>query len=593
MNPALSSIKEAILRKLEEDGSKKPGRPPRIAQDEPKMSERDLTAQDIPASSEADNPQDNSSKVEIILEEKCLQFDSAFDMLCYYDEDVNSGRVTLYPWQMEALDRFSQSSTKELPNEMAICAANGSGKDKYFIAPAAIWLLCCHQRSRFIATTASGGQLASQTEPYIRQFAQIVNSQQGGEFIKIQQRHFTSSATGGEVKLFATDEGGKAEGFHPWQHDSKMALVVNEAKSVLPEIFEALTRCTGYTHHVMVSSPGQPTGDFYKYFTSGIPWTRRVTAYECKHLSQAYIDKVAKRYGEGSCLFRSMICAEFAALDSLVAIHQDWLDACYLTGKFSEKLGASLGRRAGVDLSMGGDETVISCWYGNREIALEAFRLSNAKEIATRIVNTLKRWEVPADNVNIDDGGLGRPIIDIIWDMGYPVNRILNQSSARDTKAFLNRGAEMYFMLGRIMQTGCLQFLQDAIRAKQLCNRKYKQSEALGKFCLQSKAEARAEGQESPDRGDATVLAFANLTIEDFTEVSSSNVINDSRTISSARAGIKMAAEDNHASLMPAARFTEADPYNNPVEAYRRMLTQQADGNSNRRCYGLLSKILC
>ncbi len=137
-----------------------------------------------------------------------------------------------YDWQLEALDQFSKPASKEAPIEMAICAANGSGKDKYIISAAAMWMLTCHRKARFIATTASGGQLISQTEPYIRQLAAHVNEVQGADFVKVQQRHFTSQATGGEIKLFATDEGAKAEGFHPWTHDSKMAIVVNEAKSV-------------------------------------------------------------------------------------------------------------------------------------------------------------------------------------------------------------------------------------------------------------------------------------------------------------------------------------------------------------------------
>ena len=532
-----------------------------------------------------------SPSVDIINEEKCLAFESAFDFLCFFDPDINSGRVTPYPWQLEALDRFSsKNATKENPVEMAICAANGSGKDKYVIASTAMWLLTCHKRARYITTTASGGQLASQTEPYIRQLASHVNEVQGADFVKILQRHITSPATGGEIKLFATDEGAKAEGFHPWTHDSKMALVVNEAKSVLPEIFEALARCTGYTHHMMISSPGAPTGDFYKYFTGSIPWSRRVTAHECPHLNKAYIDKVATRYGRGSCLYRSMIEAEFAALDSLVAIQQDWLDFCYLNGKPSEFLTMSLGRRAGVDLSMGGDESVVSVWEGNRELALEGFRLRTAPEIAARVLTTLQRWNVPADKVNIDDGGIGRPIIDLLWEKGFNVNRVLNQSSAYDSKAFLNRGAELYFNLGRIMQSGQLVFQQDPLRARQLCNRNYKQSQALGKYCLQSKAEARAAGQPSPDRGDATVLAFAGLSSDDFGGEDSG-----AGKATVAQPGIVREAVRQTTELNPARqlnhKITEPDSYNDPVAAYRAMLMQQGQPLAGNRCYGSLSRL--
>lgn len=527
-----------------------------------------------------------------ITEAKCLEFESPFDFVSFFDVDIVKGHVTLYPWQQECLDMLAERDyTKEAPLEFALKAANGSGKDKYLIAPFACWLMCCFPKARCIITTSSGGQLSAQTEPYIRQLASKVNEFQGGGYITIQQRHITCKETGSEIQLFATDEGTKAEGFHPWMHNSKMALIVNEAKSVLPEIFEALTRCTGYSHNIMVSSPGGPVGDFYKYYISGIPLVKTVTAYDCHHITAHAINKAIVRYGKDSPLFRSMVLAEFAALDSLVAIKSEWLEHCYELGTPQAKLFTSLGLFAGLDFSMGGDEIVLDIWHGNKELALIAFRLHKAQEIVERIVRELQRWNVPGDKVNADDGGIGRPLIDLLHERRYYVNRILNQSSALDTRAFLNRGAEMYFNLGRIMQGGNLVFLKDQRREQQLTNRKYKQTSALGKFCLQSKAEARAEGQSSPDRGDATVLAFAGKSVEDFATTAGDTVTNVNLS-QPARISIQ-AAMDYGSNYQPHIRFTEPDPFNNPVEAYRQqLLAIGANSVGNRRCFGSVSRIV-
>jgi len=52
-----------------------------------------------------------------------------------------------------------------------------------------------------------------------------------------------------------------------------------------------------------------------------------------------------------------------------------------------------------------------------------------------------------------------------------------------------------------------------AIQRKQLCSRYYKQSNTNKRLILESKREAKANGHGSPDRADATVLAFADVPL--------------------------------------------------------------------------------
>lgn len=461
--------------------------------------------------------------------EGVIDIDNAADFLAFVDPEINEGRVTPYKWQFDQLREMSDPNiSDDNPYLLAMPAANGSGKDKYIIAPLAVWALCCKYKARTIITTSSGTQLTRQTEPYMRQLCGRVNELFGDGFIRVRQRHMTCETTGSEIVMFATDEGGQAEGYHPWEKGSWMLLIVNEAKSVAPEIFQAIERCTGYTHQIFISSPGEPSGDFYKAYTSGLYKTRKVTAFHCPHIKQRDIDKTAILYGKSSPLFRSKILAEFTSIGSLVVIPIEQYERCIKEAK--EIDNNRLGRRAGIDLAAGGDETVISVFQGNKQIALEGFHTPDTVEGVDMIVRRLEAWELEPSNVYADDGGVGRSIIDQIWRRkrnkgGYwLINRVLNQSPAVTTSEYGNRGAELYFNFQRLIQESLVVLIDDPKQKTQLTTRKYKQGAATGKLTLQSKADARAEGMESPDRADATVLAFTGITVLDLIEYKNKSV---------------------------------------------------------------------
>lgn len=508
-----------------------------------------------------------------------LALRSPFDFLCFFDEEINSGRVVLYPWQLEILEEFvKENFTKDHPYEGAKACCNGSGKDKYIIAPFAVWFLCTKKKSRTIITTASGNQLTTQTEPYIRQLCEKVNSFFGKEFIEIKQRHMYCPETKSEICLFATDEGYKAEGFHPWEPDSEMALIINEAKGVLPEIFEALERCTGYNYNLMVSSPGQCTGNFYNYYLSNIPRTHKITAFMCPHIPKDTIEKTATLYGKDSALYRSKILAEFTNYGGMTVISEDDYMNCLKNKDFQELKKEDL--YAGLDSAKGGDETVLSVWRGNRQISIEHFQCRDITVEADILVELFRKYKLRGENINSDDGGIGGGLNDILHRKGFYVNRVLNQSSALDTSAFQNRGAELYFAVNRLLQEKIIMPLGDERQKQQLLSRKYKKSEALGKICLQSKKEARSEGQHSPDRADAMVLALAGKSIYDFLGGQKS-----SKTDKKTAASI---ISTSISSKKPQGLNIVEGVYQDPYTEFDAMLEKKS---AVSRCFGSISRI--
>lgn len=454
-----------------------------------------------------------------------LDITDILSFVSFFDDSVNNGSVVLYPWQKKMQRKLSGEFNASNPLEQAICAVNGSGKDKYIIAPLVTYKLCTSVRSRCIITSSSSSQVTSQTEPSIKALAHNVNRVMKDmlgieEFIVINQRYITCPILGSEIKLFATDEAGRAEGFHPWEKDSEMVLVMNEAKSIEEEIFGALTRCTGYNIWLEISSPGRATGHFYESCTSGHMDVDYVRADECSHISDKNLEKAKRTFGENSAIYRSMKYASFTGDDENTVFSDSCIEK-NLT-KPPKKDLTRFPLRAGIDVAAGGDENIVSIWQGNTRIAQDAFRHPETAESAHTIIAILEKHGFTKKNVSdlvtIDDGGIGRGVSSMLHMEGWMVRRVLNQSAATMKREFGNKGAELWFNFQRLVEEGFLILpKEDELFMKQVRERSYKYKNGA-KIFLESKIDARSKGRKSPDRADAAVLANSIIGIADALE---------------------------------------------------------------------------
>lgn len=463
-----------------------------------------------------------------------LDFPNPFLLLCFFDPAINQGKMLLHPWQMEDLESIATGQeltyqnpdahkqpgskpTSQHPYKYCLLAANGSGKDKFILAPFAIWFALTKIRSRCIITTSSGTQLTSQTEPYIKDLAEKVNNYFGHEVFRIRQRYIKCLQTGSEIRLFATDEAGKAEGYHPIDADSEMAIIENEAKSISPEINQALRRCSGFNYWLKVSSAGPPAGHLYEAFKR---WkhTRRVTSYDCPHVSKEEIQEDLETDGQHSVFFRSKHLSLFTSIDTTAVISVELVQKC-LDNPPPEINLQKDNERIGIDLAAGGAETVVCIARGNRCKKEYAFKEKDTTISADKIEKFLLDNKISKDHKHIyaDDGGVGRAIIDMLVRRGWNINRVMNQWAAvGNKKQFGNRGAENWWRVARIIEEGLwdLSSLSPTTR-EQLYNRCYKQS-SVGKIYLQDKKDAISHGYPSPDRADAYILSQTGLTLDDY-----------------------------------------------------------------------------
>jgi phage terminase large subunit len=468
-----------------------------------------------------------------------LDFESSVEMLAVVDPNIReinpeTGKpnVILHKWQVEESERICLATPKPTsitPYKYALCAANGSGKDAFVIAPFAVWFITCKIRSIVVITSSSGVQLSNQTENYIRSFSEKVNSWArevyGQDIIKVRRRHITCLLSGSEIFLFATDEEGKAEGYHPVEPNAEMAIIVNEAKTVPPEIFRALRRCTGYNYWINVSTPGAPVGDFYDSVENPEtkwPHTRRITYYDCPHQAPSEFEYDKKVLGEHSPLFLSKWLAEFSFAEGKFVVNTMALTRMRsLNRKGAVKaIKQDWPIRVGCDVALSGmgDESTAYAFRGNKMLKKLAFRSADPAEVATKFEDFFIEMRLSQDHnyIFMDGGGVGKAVVMMLRRKGWSIRVVHNQSASNNKKSFRNKGAELWHKIARLIEACGLIIEDDDKLYKQLATRKYKESEAgIDRLQIESKPAMKEKGLPSPDRADAMVLAFTDVSINE------------------------------------------------------------------------------
>lgn len=474
----------------------------------------------------------------------CFKFKTPAElfMFCYPQHEP-------YLWQREEmyriagyLDPYSDEQfdfTQKAPLQYNLLAANGSGKDTYCITPVSVWFVLYYARARFIVTTSSHAQMKTQTWKYIEAFADKFNAEmekrgQKPPFI-IREFNIYNTYNGSEIQAFVTDEAGRVEGYHPFpdKPDGKMAICINEAKSIKDSIFDSFVRFTGFSHWLQISSPGTKRGKFYRVCSNarediclpGVEFVRRVTAFDCPNITQAHINKVLLENGEDSLIYQTSILARFYDSGSDVVIPEG-----LLRYEAPQHNTYNLPPVAGLDLALGGDE----CWFvvihGNKIVHRKSFLIPDAAKLQDALIaefNFAKStFGLEPSDINADFGGLGRPIINHLHRNGYHVNPVSNNAPARDKAFFVNYGAEMWFRVKRLFEMRILIPPTEPKLIDQLTSRKYETRDDQ-KVKLESKPEARARGANSPDYADAYVLALARYPLQVLLSTPPAPVVSD------------------------------------------------------------------
>ncbi len=394
-------------------------------------------------------------------------------------------QLETYPWLKAIYADINE------PGAVAVKACNGAGKTTRLAVPIALWHAIVFKNSLVVVTAGVFRQVKEQFFPELRRYAKHFN---GAVFLDAA----ATLPNGSRILGFSTDEPGNFEGFH----NEHLLVIVDEAKSVPDSIFEAIERCQPQ-RLLLLSSPGSPSGAFYRAFTRDRKHYRQhtVTAYDCPHIDRDLIQMQIEKHGAQSPLVRSMVFAEFSEENALnLPLTVADIEAC-LSNPPMHLPGPV---RAFCDFAAGGDENVLAIARGNKLQIVAAWKEHDTMRAIGRFIQLFREQKLDESMIACDGAGLGIPMCDRLRENGWSVRRINNGASARDSTSYANLAAEIWMTGVRKIERKEVILPDDPTLIAQLtCRHVFPNSR--GQLTLETKEHMRARGLQSPDRAEAVL----------------------------------------------------------------------------------------
>ena len=411
-------------------------------------------------------------------------------------------------WQNDAQKRVVDDLDSH-GAKVAARTANGAGKTTMLVPTAALWFMAIHPRSKVVITSGVDRQVREQLFPALHAQKKTLKDWRFNDAD-------IDAPNGARCVGFTTRDGGHFEGWHGnkvelydlLQHDGPLMIIVDEAKSVQPQIFDAIDRCT-YQRLLMVSSCGAATGRFHDAFTKDARFwkTHQIGADLCPHADHEKNKELILRRGLNDALVRSKIFAEFSGSEEGALIQLDWLNRC------TERRVQFRDGPANYycDFARGGDENVLAEARGNRVRVVAAWREKDTMRACGEFIRLFRQAGLAQDAVQHvvagDNCGLGAVIIDRLHELGWGIQRDEANGKADDAERYVNRSAETWGDGAKALEEGRWILGDDEQLTAQLISRKTK-PRSDGRIQLESKEDMAKRGIGSPDRADAVLGAM-------------------------------------------------------------------------------------
>ena len=433
------------------------------------------------------------------------------------------GTPKLYPWMAGVMMNAWRDG-----GWTALVTPNGAGKTSTCVANLGLSFMAAHPGSIVVSTAGAFRQIEDQLWPVLRAKLGRYPSWKVNEgYIEAPAYNGLPPAT---WTAFSASDPGKAEGYHSREYqddEGKMVkapllYIIDEAKTVERGIFEAMYRCD--PGHVLVcSTPGEDNGPFYELIDRKPEgWTIfEVTWTDCDHLlvgeERKRRERMIREMGETNQFVQSFIFGKFTRSGGNFLFD----DVSRVRHAMSGTVPVSrTDKAAAVDVSGGGDEQVFALREGNYCQVIEAFRERDTYTLGSKLIERFQRYKLRPEEIVIDAGGLGQPIIDTLEHRGfYGIRRYYFNGKPRDALRYRDRGTEDHFYLRNMIMQRALSIVEDKELLNQMRRRKYKNPDRLE---MEDKEKLRSRGEGSPDRLDCLVMLFSDYVSRGLMEMQES-----------------------------------------------------------------------
>lgn len=412
-------------------------------------------------------------------------------------------------------DHLANPETRFTPLRISVASGHGIGKSAE-MGMLSNWAMSCFPHARIVTTANTENQLRTKTSPEI-----------GKWFKSSITAHWFDVQTMG-VKAKDAPETWRQD-FVPWsEHNTEafaglhnegriILLLFDEGSNIHDKVWEvaegALTDENTVIIWVVFGNPTRNSGRFRECFRRfRHRWVnRQIDSRTVPGTNKAYLQQMVDDYGEDSDIVKVRVRGQFPAQSAMQFISSEDVDAA--RSRHIEKHQFEFAPIIlGVDPAWTGDDTLeVMLRQGNYSKSLMTLqRNDNDIEVAQKIA--MLEDEHKADAVFVD-AGYGTGLVSAAQAMGRRWRLVWFSAKPADI-AYVNKRAEMW---GRMKQWlkdgGCIDpndqhLYEDLIGPETVVP---KSVNFDGRIQLESKQDMKARGLQSPNRGDALALTFAEL----------------------------------------------------------------------------------
>ena len=428
------------------------------------------------------------------------------DNVAYLDEVLNA-RV----WG--GAKRICQALASSPIAKVAVKAGHGTQKT-FTAAQVALWWHDCWRPSKVITTAPTGRQVEKLLWSEIR----AAHARARARDPRYPGRCLTVDIKSGPewwVFGFSADQQPNIEGFH----GENLLLIIDEAKGVDDEVFEALEPALSGANArlLLISTPGAPMGFFYEAFkdkrfqtfTFSVP--EMLTWYREQKIelppgcaTQRWVDDCAEKWGKDSIKYKMRVMAEFCHLVPEAIVPLDWV-LLAMEGTHGPERGA---KRLGCDpAEFGADETVIVVGDDRGMLDQQTFRKQELTQTAGKVIRVAKEWGIPPERCTIDATGVGSGVGSMCRENGWAVNCVHFGARSSDPEEYANLVTELYWNIRTRLDSSTFYLIPGDDLKQDLVERKYR-TNSSGAFEIEKKPLFRKRAKRSPDKGDALALCY-------------------------------------------------------------------------------------
>lgn len=429
----------------------------------------------------------------------------------YYNDPVGFVRNVLGfepdQWQVEMLTAIAEGK-----RQISVRSGHGVGKSSG-ASWAMLWFVTTRYPVKVVVTAPTSAQLFdalfAELKTNLRKLPEAVQ----GLFNPKQER----------IELVADPEGAfisartaRAESPEALQgvHSENVLLVADEASGVPEAVFEAAIGSMSGQHAttLLLGNPTRTSGFFFdSHHKNRGDWhTIHVSCLDSRLVSPAFVQQVARTYGEDSNAYRVRVLGEFPRADDDTVISLELAEGARDRDVQPVRSSPMIW---GVDVARFGDDaTALAKRRGNAQVG----KVRTWKKLdLMQTVGVIKaEWdETPvADRpveILVDSIGLGAGVVDRLRELQLPVRGVNVSESPALKGAYGNLRSELWFLARAWFERRDCKLEDDEALIADLVSVKYLPPDSTGKIRVESKEATKKRLRRSPDVADAFLLTFA------------------------------------------------------------------------------------